>query len=690
MDKLLRVVIVDDNLNDAETMISTIKSAGFAVRAERATDPEGLQEVLRKHPPDLLLCTLGLESLDLQQVVRGLREAGRHSPIIALGNGADGEVVESMELGAEDVVRKDNADHLRLVVARTARCQQQWRELKTYESSLREVEKRCRTLLNTSRDAIAYVHEGMHIYTNDSYLELFGYTDSDEVEGTPIMDMAAPEQQPKMKEFLRNYGKEGEENQTLNIRLRDTRDHSFDAAIEFSPASIDGEPCTQLLIRNQGDAKALEQQLNYLSQRDLVTGLFNRQHFIEHLQRAIGAATQSGENSALLYMSIDKFNDIKNTVGLSGSDLVIADVGKVLDELSGDDHTVARFEGETFAMLTSQWDKDGLEALMTKLRASVADNLCEVEGKTFNCTISIGAALIDENTPEENDLLLRAERACDEAHKAGGNRAIVYRPKEGEMTQKQIDEDWSRRIREAVKENRLRLLFQPVVSLQGESGERYEVFLRMLDPEGAVIPPAEFMPSAERTGMATALDRWVIVSALKRLAERRKEHPDTIFFVKLSVGTLQDAEMLPWISEKIKEIRMPAENLVLELKESTVVNHLKQAKEFVKGLRALRCQFGLEDFGSGLNPFQLLKHLAVDFVKVDGAFVTDLHDNQENQETIRSITETAHSMNKLVIVPQVADPNTLSVLWGVGANFIQGHFLQEPSEELNYDFSTMA
>jgi EAL domain-containing protein (putative c-di-GMP-specific phosphodiesterase class I) len=212
----------------------------------------------------------------------------------------------------------------------------------------------------------------------------------------------------------------------------------------------------------------------------------------------------------------------------------------------------------------------------------------------------------------------------------------------------------------------------------------------MLDLDGSTIPPAEFMPSAERTGMATALDRWVIVSALKRLGEQRKEHPDTVFFIKLSVGTLQDAEMLPWISEKIKEARMPAENLVFQLKEAIVVNHLKQAKEFVKGLRALRCQFGLEDFGSGLNPFQLLKHLAVDFIKIDGAFVADLNDNHENQETIRSLTDTAHSMNKLVIVPQVGDPNTLSVLWGVGANFIQGNFLQEPSEDLSYDFSTMA
>ena len=689
MSNLLRIVIVDDNLNDGELLISSIKGAGFAVRAERASDPEALADSLKKQAPDLVLCTLGLPDLSLQDVVDALREAGRHAPVIALSADDKDDVVEVMQAGASDLVRKGNNDHLKLVVTRTAQCQHQWRQLKTYETSLREAEKRCRTLLNTSRDAIAYVHEGMHIYANDSYLELFGYTDADEVEGTPIMDMVVSEDQGKLKEFLRHYEKSDDTAQHLEIKLHDTQDKPFEAVIEFSPATIDGEPCTQILIRNQADSKQLEAQLSYLSQRDLMTGLYNRQYFIEQLQKAVGAATQEGKHTTLLYLSIDKFNDIKGAVGVSGSDLVIADVGKVLDEVSGEDNLIARFEGETFAMLSPIHDKEQLEPFMSALVKAVADHVFEVEGKSVNSTISIGATTVDENTPEPNELLVRAERAYQDAVKTGGNKAVIYRPKEGEMTQKQLDDMWSERIREAVKDNRIKLLFQPVVSLHADPGERYEVLLRLIDKNGEIVAPGDFMPSAERTGMAKALDKWVLLNALKRLAERRRTHPDSVFFIKLTAGSLQDATMLPWISERLKELRMPAESLVFELKETTVVSHLKQAREFVKGLKELKCQFALDDFGTGLDPFQLIKQLPADYLKLDSGFMNELPNSRENQDAIKEITDTAHSMNKLVIVQQVADPNALSVLFGIGVNFIQGHFLQEPSEQLNYDFSAL-
>lgn len=689
MDKVLRLIIVEADLNDAEMMISTIKSAGFAVRAERTENKADLDKALKKHAPDLVLCTLGVRGLGLEDVIACIREAGRHVPVIAISNDAGADIIEHMQIGAEDLVRKDQTEHLKLVVTRAANTQQQWRKLKTFESSLREAEKRCRTLLNSSRDAIAYVHEGMHIFANQSYLELFGYTDNDDVEGTPIMDMVASEDQKTLKEFLRAYAKSDNPNQTLNIKLRDTNEKSFGATMEFSPASIDGEPCTQIVIRDQSDAKELEQQLNYLAQRDLVTGLFNRQYLIEQLDGAIGKAAKGEQNASLMHISIDNFNDVKTSVGVSGADLVIADVGKVLDELCDSKDVLARFEGETFAVLSPVWEEKKLQALLDKMLHSVSEHLCEVEGKSVGCTISIGATLIDENTPNANELLARADKALNETRTDEGNSSNIYKPKQGEMTQKQVDDNWSEIIRTALKDDRLQLLFQPIVSLHGDPGERYEVYLRLIDEQGTTIPPAEFLPSAERSGVAKGLDRWVLINAFKRLVEQRQKKPDTIFFVKLTAGSLLDATMLPWISEKLKEHRLPAESLVIEMKEETVVSYLKQAKEFVKGVKLLRCSFALDDFGTGLDPFKLLKHIPADYLKIDASFMDDMVSNTENQDAIRNLTDTAHSMNKLTVAQFVEDPNALSVLWGMGVNYIQGNFLQGPQENLNYDFSAM-
>lgn len=689
MEKVLRLIIVEDDLNDAEMMISAVKSTGVAVRAERAESLEDFGEKLTKHAPDVILLNLEARALNLEEALGAVREAGKHVPVIAVSNADAGSPIEYMQLGAEDLVRKDQPEHLKLVITRTANCQQQWRRLKSLESSLREAEKRCKTLLNSSRDAIAYVHEGMHIFANESYLELFGYTDIDDVEGTPIMDMVSSEEQQKLKDFLRGYNKGGDPNQTLDITLRDNNDKDFGATMEFSHASIDGEACTQIVIRNQGDAKELEQQLNYLAQRDLVTGLFNRQHFMEQLDAAMGRASQGEAASSLLNLTIDKFDDIKNSVGVSGADLVIADVGKVLDETCDATDVVARFEGEAFAVLTPRRGEKDIQAFMDKLLQAVSEHICEVEGKSITCTVSIGVTLIDENAPDANELLVRADKALKEAQTGEGNKGVIYKPKKGEMTQKQIDEEWSETIRKALKEDRLRLLFQPIVSLHGDPGERYEVYLRLVGEDGNTITPTEFLPSAERTGVAKGLDRWVLINAFKRLAEQRQKKPDTIFFVKLTAGSLLDGTMLPWISEKLKEHRMPAESLVIEMKTETILNYLKQAKEFVKGLTQLKCSFALDEFGSGLDPFKLLKHVPAEYLKIDRSFMDDMITNPENQEAIRNMTDMAHSMNKLTVAQFVEDPNALSVLWGMGVNYIQGNFLQQPQEDLKYDFSAM-
>ncbi|HSP01505.1 MAG TPA: GGDEF domain-containing response regulator [Thioalkalivibrio sp.] len=694
MDNLLRLLIIERDLNDAEMMISTIKSAGYAVRPEHADDQEDLLEKLQKHSPDVVLCTLDSEGeLGLEQVIGGIREVGRHVPVIAVVNGADHDVVDCLAIGAHDMVRKDRPDHLKLVVGRAAEAQRQWRQLKTQESSLREAERRCKSLLDSSRDAIAYVHDGMHIYANQSYLELFAYADPEDLEGMPIMDMVSKEDQATLKDFLRNYDHAPETDdtgQSVEIKLKNSAGENFAAEMEFTPASIDGEPCTQILIRSQANTKELEKQINYLAQRDLVTGLYNRQYFMERMESALGQATQGKGNAAMVELQIDKFHEIREQVGVAGADLVLSDIGKILEQHGGEDDVVARFDGESFAILTHHWEAKEVSAFLQSMLTDIAAHICEVDSRSITCTASAGVAQLDENAPGVNELLSHAGKACEEARRAGGNRAEIYRPKEGEMTQRQLDDLWVNRLSEAVGKERVRLLYQPMVSLHGESGERYEVLMRLLDEDGDEISPAEFLPSAERTDMAKVLDRWVITHALDQLVEQRKGGKETIFFIKLTAGSLQEPGMLPWIVERLKERRIPAECVVFEMKEATVVNHLKPAKEFVKGLKNLHCRFALDDFGAGLNPFQLLQHIPADYLKIDSSFMEKLTSNEENQESIRQLTDGAHGMNKLVVAQHVEDATGLSILWGIGVNYIQGNFLQAPSTKLDYDFTSMS
>jgi diguanylate cyclase (GGDEF)-like protein/PAS domain S-box-containing protein len=689
MDNVIRLIIIDDDLNDAEMMISAVKSNGFAVRARQAENEADLIVALKDHAPDIVLHALGTELIDLERTVHCIREVGKHVPVLAVAPDGTGDAVECMQRGADDLISKENREHLKLVVSRTYKFQQQWRKLKTLEAAVNESEKRCRTLLDSSRDSICYVHEGMHIYANDTYLDLFGYTDMEEIEGMPLMDLIAPDQQHTMKNFLRKLNSTGTDNQTLDIKLKHAKGDYFDAQMEFSPASIEGESCTQIVIRDQANAKELEQQLNYLSQRDVATGLYNRKYFMDQLEIAIGRATQGTQNSAILQLDICNMTEIKDLVGVAATDLVIADIAKILETQKWDNEVLARFGEGSFTILTDHQGNEALKARAKDLVEAIAEHMCDVEGKSIAPQACVGAIQIDENTPDTNELLLRMEKCVDQAAQLDADRIVIFVPKEGDMTQKQQDSLWASKLLDALQQNRFQLLFQPIVSLHGDPGQRYEVFMRLQDEENQTVPTEEFIASAGRTGLTKSLDRWLIIRAINSLAKVRKSGHDTSLFINLTEGSLQDPEFLPWLALQLRESRLPPANLVFEAKEETLVTYLKQAKTLIKGLKDLHCKFAIDDFGTGLHPFQLVKALAPNYLKIDHSLMENISNNNENQEAVRTITDTAHASNLVTIAQFVNDAAALSVLWGMGVNYIQGDFLQGASEEMNFDFSAI-
>lgn len=242
-------------------------------------------------------------------------------------------------------------------------------------------------------------------------------------------------------------------------------------------------------------------------------------------------------------------------------------------------------------------------------------------------------------------------------------------------------------IMDALANNRYTLAYQPIASLHGDSVDKYEVLVRMLDKEGNEILPDQFIPIAEETGLIVDIDRWIIAKAMEILAKKRNNGSNTIFFIKLSGISIADNDLLPWIIRQLKKNRLEGNNIVFELSESAVINQLKTAQAFLKGLKELHCGFGIEHFGVGENSVQLLKHLPANYLKIDGSFMHKLGSNRENQEIIKSISNMAISGNMTTIAEFVEDASSLAILWQCGINLIQGYFLQEPDKVMNYNFS---
>ena len=686
----LRLLLIEDDLNVADQWVSAIKTLGQPVRPTRIDSEESLQEHLRDERFDLALCGTDASSVSLEHLIAAIHDAGRNTPVLALGRGTDADVVECMRAGAQDLIEKDNIEHLQLAVQRTVESQRQRQQLLHVEASLREAEKRCRTLLDSSRDAIAYVHEGMHLYANGAYLALLGLATLDDIEGTPILDMVAQEDQDECKEFLRNYTKNPTSGASLTARLHSGSGRPEPVEMEFSPASVDGEPCTQVLIRDKNNTRALEQQLTYLSQRDIVTGLYNRRHLIERLEAAIDIAARGKGNSGLAMITLENFGEIRNQLGVAGSDIVLGDMGKALEATcNGEGGMVAHLEGEIFVILTHHWEPAALDAFVRGLLDKIRGQASEVNGRSIMCTASGGGAAVTETSADANEMIARVQTACAQAASCNGH-VMIYRPKAGEMSQKQLDEHWCGRLGQALQEDRFKLLYQAVIGLRDDTKPRYNVYLRMIDPEsGTLVRPKEFLPSAERSGIAAAIDRWVISHSLEQMKIMRAREKEAAFFIYLSGGVFHDPEMVGWIADQIELSGVPLPSVIFKMKEATVLGDLRAAKDFLAAIRNMGCGVALDDFGSGLNPFQIVEYIPVDYLKIDADFMTNIAANNENQETLQKLTESAKKSGKLIIVPNVEEAAALSVLWNMGVHFAQGYFIHHPSEVPDYDFSSI-
>lgn len=689
-DNTLHLLIVDESSNDAEMITSILRNAGHAVRATQVEDDEDMEKALNEQPWDMIIAADHLTYFDAFKALEMVRALGKDIPLIIAANGS-GEISvgDALKAGARDLINKnEEPEHLQFVVNRELQSLKDRRQLRLLNKSMRESEKRCRTLLDSSRDAITYVHEGMHIYANPVYLDMFGYTDHDEIEGMPIMDMVAPGDHENFKKFLRSFSKnEKEMHGEIEVKGLRTDGAEFNAVMEFTPASIEGEACTQIIIRSQQD-KELEKKLSILSKQDLLTGLYNRQYFMEMLDIAVYKAMTESERSALAYIELDDFATIKENVGIAASDLVLGDIADLLKSCIDETDTLARFTDHTFTLLMQKKDNDEMQSQAEKIRKAIEDHISDVSGQSVTMSCSIGISPISENANNAQDVLNRADLACSIAKKDGGNRVHVHNPIADEAASQEHNAAWSDAIRHALDHDGFYLVFQPIVSLHGDTRENYEILLRMQGENDKEILPDQFMSAANKSDLIVALDRMVINMAFKRLAKERAAGKQTNFFIKLAERSFTDAELMPWISEKLKENRLSGESIIFEISESQAMLHLNEVKTFINAMKQLRCLIALEHFGTGLNSIKGLKHLDADYLKIDGALIHSLAEDRQSQETVKSIIQTAHSMGKLTIAEYVQDANSLALLWQFGVNYIEGYFLQEPSTELNYDFSS--
>ena len=680
--KTIRLLILEDSQNEAERLVSLFRNAGQATRVHRLTSSDDLAEAL-KQTWDLLINAPQSENLDPSEAINAIRRQAKDIPIIQLTAGNDAEAItEALMLGAQDALPQGEDEWLLLVANRELANLEERRARRSAEVALREAEKRCQLLLDSSVDAIAYVHDGMHIYANRAYLELFGYEDVEDLEGMPMIDLISGTDQSRFKTFLKNYQSMEGSAELACGGVRADGD-TLKTRMHFSPAAYDGEPCIQVVIRAENDSAEL-QKLREISSQDPVTGLLNRNSFLEVIDAAVERAINAGQPASLAYIRVDRFAALQADIGLTDSDLLLNQLATLLRGHFPGEAQLARFADDVFAVLQPGVIPQQAEPELRKLLTKVEGQLLDVGGRTVQTTLSIGVAGLDEKTAKAQDAIERAHRCADEL--SDGNALKLYNPAD-ELAAAANRGDIVAMLKQALESNSFRLLFQPIISLRGDSFEHYEVLLRLLDPQGVEVPPNEFLSTAADAGLAAKIDRWVILNSIKLLAEHRAKGHHTRLFLHLSAASIQDPSLLPWLGVVLKASRLPGDSLAFEFGEADAVAYLKPAKALAQGLNGLGCRTALAQFGCVLNPFNTLKHLDAEFIKVDGSYTQDLT-RQENQEALKALLAELHEQQKQSIVPFVESATVLATLWQAGVSYIQGHYLQGPSQSMDYDFAS--
>lgn len=686
-DTVLRLILVEESTDAAEQLVSQLRNGGIAARPSRAENEAQLEEAIADQP-DLILFNLATTSIPLPATAAAAARSGRDIALVAyaLSPSAD-QIADAFRDGARALAVCDRPDHMQTIIAREFEALKMRRSVRRLEAALRESERRCDSLLDSSRDPIAYVHEGMHVRANKAYLDIFGFEEFEDIEGMSILDLIAAEDAGDFKALLRRLSKGEKPPQRLNLKAQRSDGSIFDAVMEFSEATYEGEPCQQIVFRQQALDPNLAQQIDELRSKDLVTDLYNRQHTLTEIERAAASAAAGQSDQALLLFEPDNFKKTLDTIGLGLTDLLLGDMASLLRRHLGESDVAGRLSDQNFGVLLTGRPADQVRQLAETLRHAFEDRIFEVGKQSVTLTMSIGGALITEKNAHADQILNQAQAMLRMAQGEGGNRVSLLDPGAQDKAEVEKNQRWLRLIKDALANDGFLFHYQPVVSLHGSGKAFYEILLRMKGPKGD-ITPEHFMPIAEQNGLLPAIDRWVIANALRLGAERERQGQPTSFFIKLSAQSLDDQTLLPWIAQQLKNARQPGDSLIFEMPESLVVTHLKQARVFLKGLEQLHCRFALEQFGRGLNSFQLLKHVPAHYLKIDRSFMVDLVRSKETQDKVREICEQAHHAGKLTVAEFVEDAATMSILFSCGANFVQGNFLQEPQAQMNYEFGT--
>jgi diguanylate cyclase (GGDEF)-like protein/PAS domain S-box-containing protein len=440
---------------------------------------------------------------------------------------------------------------------------------------------------------------------------------------------------------------------------------------------------TVLVLHDMTQERQYIANLSWQATHDALTGLANRREFEYRLELTLsGLARQQGRHS-LMFLDLDQFKLVNDTCGHAAGDELLRHICTLLQSGLREGDTLARLGGDEFGILLENCPPEVAEVIAENLRQTVQNLHFVWKGRSFVTTISIGLVHISQAPATLESSLRAADMACYMAKEKGRNRVQVYHADDTELSMRFGEMAWVQRLHLALEENRFCLYAQEIAALgrSDHKGGHIEILLRLHDESGRIILPESFIPAAERYGLMTALDRWVVHNVFKviqRCMQEGAQGPLAMCAINLSGISIGDEEFLGYLREQFQRFAIPPELICFEITETAAISNLGSAIRFINELKGLGCRFSLDDFCAGMSSFAYLKHLPVDYLKIDGSFVKDMLDDPVNRAMVEVINHIGHVMGKQTIAEFVETPLIEQALLEIGVDYAQGYLIERP------------
>jgi diguanylate cyclase (GGDEF)-like protein/PAS domain S-box-containing protein len=442
---------------------------------------------------------------------------------------------------------------------------------------------------------------------------------------------------------------------------------------------VDG---TVIALRDVSDLRGMTKAMTYQASYDALTGLVNRREFERRLEEAL-AATAGGARHALCYLDLDRFKAVNDESGTHvAGDALLREIAALIKEAVRDSDTVGRLGGDEFGILLAGCPLEKARQIADDVVRAVNDHRFVWKDKIFSVGVSVGLVEVtSESSTSMEDLLHAADSACYVAKNQGGH-VHVYSARDEAAARQRGEILWLQLLQSALRENRFELHAQPIVpvaSVPSHGGPGLEILLRLKDNSGAPVAPADFMRAAERYRLMPHVDRWVVQTAITALARGAvRLGPERSMCINLSGQTLGDAGFLDFVVDCLDRTGVAPDRICFEVTENAVITNIDHARRFIGVLHGMGCQFALDDFGRGLSSFANLKHLSLDYLKIDGSFIRNLASDNVNQAMVTAMIKLARSLNFQVIAEQVEDLSALDSARRMGVDFVQGYQVGRP------------